>query len=290
MPPLGRPAARAAASSAAKTAFSSWRGRNPLARRIALRSHCRPKISSSAPTTRRSASIGMALTAGPSAATAAVRASSPVALPARAVRQPRASPAASTIVTASTPSTAVARKTATNSPASRLTAPPAPPSGGSSSVAEHGRRLVADHPPQGRCPAEAGVIDERVGVELAPVEADRADEELAALFGELAEQVRNGRGARHLDRFGVPRHSHPHRFLGQEHRHPLALVERGDGGEERDRYPLGVLVTGREVDDHHGAAPFCCSGQRTGLLARIVDPMAPNLAALRRVSESAERA
>jgi hypothetical protein len=31
-------------------------------------------------------------------------------------------------------------------------------------------------------------------------------------------------------------------------------------------------------------------GQRTGLVARIVDPIAPNLAALRRVSANAERA
>ena len=38
-------------------------------RRIALRSHCRPNASSSAPTTRRSVSIGIEPSAGPSAAT-----------------------------------------------------------------------------------------------------------------------------------------------------------------------------------------------------------------------------
>src|SRR4051794_31838951 len=80
---------------------------------------------------------------------------------------------------------------------------PAPRAGGSSSVAENGRRLVADELPQRRGSAEARVVDQRIGVEVARVEADRTDEELAALLGELGEQARDGRGAGHLDRFGI---------------------------------------------------------------------------------------
>src|SRR3954452_23399207 len=125
MPPGSRPAARAAASSAAKIASSSCRALTPLARSTALRSHCRPNTSSMPPTTSRSASIGSTVRAGPRTATIAASASSAAATPASAERQPRATPAASTTVTASTPSTAHAPKTARNSKASRLTAPPA---------------------------------------------------------------------------------------------------------------------------------------------------------------------
>ena len=62
-------AARPAATCSAKIASSSWSALNPLARRIALRSHCRPKTSSSPPTTRRSTPIGSAVRAGPRTAT-----------------------------------------------------------------------------------------------------------------------------------------------------------------------------------------------------------------------------
>ena len=50
------PAARS--RSARKASSSSWSGLKPLERRIAFRSHCRPNVSSSAPTTRRRALIG----------------------------------------------------------------------------------------------------------------------------------------------------------------------------------------------------------------------------------------
>ena len=62
-------ASRAAATCSAKIASSSWRALKPLARRIALRSHCSPNTSSSPPTTRRSTPIGSAVSAGPSTAT-----------------------------------------------------------------------------------------------------------------------------------------------------------------------------------------------------------------------------
>ena len=54
-----RAAARASSSSRAKIASSSCSALKPLARRIALRSHCSPKASSSPPTTSRSAVIGI---------------------------------------------------------------------------------------------------------------------------------------------------------------------------------------------------------------------------------------
>src|SRR5581483_4226617 len=93
---------------------SSWRSLSPAPRRIALRSHCRPKTSSRPPTTRRSPASGIAVTAGPSSATTPASDASPTATPVRAERQSRLVPAASTIVSASTASTAQARKTDTN--------------------------------------------------------------------------------------------------------------------------------------------------------------------------------
>ncbi len=70
--------------------------------------------------TSRKPVSGNADTAGPSAATTTPRTASAASVPAPAERQSRAVPAASTIVVASTPSTAQARNTATNSA-------PAPP-------------------------------------------------------------------------------------------------------------------------------------------------------------------
>ena len=61
------PAARAASVSSLKVSSSSCLAFRPAERRIALRSHCRPKISSRPPTTTLSTSIGSAVSAGPSA-------------------------------------------------------------------------------------------------------------------------------------------------------------------------------------------------------------------------------
>ena len=71
------PPSPASSTSCANASVSSCSALKPLARRIALRSHCRPKMSRSAPTTSRSASIGTSVSAGPSAAT--TTASAPVA-------------------------------------------------------------------------------------------------------------------------------------------------------------------------------------------------------------------
>src|SRR6266702_4546504 len=84
---------------------------------MALRSHCSPKTSSSAPTNSRSACSGSALTAGPSAAVMTASTTIAASRPALAERQSRAAPAASTMVVASTASTAHARNTAMNSAA-----------------------------------------------------------------------------------------------------------------------------------------------------------------------------
>src|SRR5205823_14042933 len=75
-----------------------------------LRSHCRPKTRSSDPTTSRRAEIGTSVSAGPSAATAAASATVAAATPRSEERHPRVIPAARTIVSASTISTALARK------------------------------------------------------------------------------------------------------------------------------------------------------------------------------------
>src|SRR3954464_9541202 len=91
-------------------ASSSWSALRPAARRIALRSHCRPKTSRKAPTTSRSVSSGITVSAGPSTATTTASRTTAAATPVRLDRQPRAIPAARTIVRASTISTALARK------------------------------------------------------------------------------------------------------------------------------------------------------------------------------------
>ena len=148
-----RPGRRAAAVSSAKAASSSCSGLAArAARRIALRSHCRPKISSRPPTTRCRTSIGSAVSAGPDRGDD--RRPAPAARRRRrasAERQLRVVPTASTIVSASTASTAQARKTETASPASApLTAP---------LCAVHARSLTAQEPQQ-RAP---GLQDIEVG-------------------------------------------------------------------------------------------------------------------------------
>src|SRR3954453_19458446 len=93
----------------------------PLARRIALRSHCRPKTSSRPPTTIRRTSNGRAETAGPRTATTSARTTAAAPAPVRVERQPRVTPTASTIVRASTISTPLARKADRKRKASRVT-------------------------------------------------------------------------------------------------------------------------------------------------------------------------
>ena len=95
-------------------ASSSCRALSPLARRIAFRNHCSPKISSNPPTTSRSPPSGIAVTAGPSTATIRASTPTPATTPVIAERQSRPVPAASTIVNASTASTTQARNTAMN--------------------------------------------------------------------------------------------------------------------------------------------------------------------------------
>src|SRR6266498_177298 len=94
---------------------SSCNSFSPAARRIALRNHCSPKISSRVPTTSRSTSSGTTNSAGPSAATTAASATRPATTPVSAERQSRVNPAASMMVNASTASTPQARNTAVTS-------------------------------------------------------------------------------------------------------------------------------------------------------------------------------
>src|SRR4051794_8539203 len=98
----------------------------PVARRIALRSHCSPKTSSSPPTTMRSASNGSEAIAGPSATVTSASETSAAATPISVERQPRVVPTASTMVRASTISTALARKAERNKKASLATSVASP--------------------------------------------------------------------------------------------------------------------------------------------------------------------
>src|SRR5437764_11765309 len=114
------------------------------------------------------------------------------------------------------------------------------------SVAEDCCGFVADPLPQRRGAGEAGVADKRVLVELARFEADRADEQLAAV-GVLLEQLRERRAALACDRVGVARQCQPYGLLGQEHRDLLALLDRRAADEEGAGDALGVLEPGGEV-------------------------------------------
>src|SRR5207253_1261034 len=68
------------------------------------------------------------------------------------------------------------------------------------SVTEHGRVVVADPLPERRRAREPRVRHELPLVELARVEADRTDEQLAAAARELLEQPRERRAAVARDR------------------------------------------------------------------------------------------
>src|SRR6516225_10865124 len=92
---------------------SSCRAMCPLPRRIALRSHERPRTSRSAPTTTRNASMGTYRINGtPTTTTRTPSTSAAATAPQIAERQPRLTPAATTRVNASTISTRLAPKTA----------------------------------------------------------------------------------------------------------------------------------------------------------------------------------
>ena len=77
-----------------------------------MRSHCRPNTSRIVPTTSRSESMGMWVSAGPNPATMTLRAPTAAATPHPADRQPRVTETARTIVSASTISTLHARNAA----------------------------------------------------------------------------------------------------------------------------------------------------------------------------------
>src|SRR5215207_10004922 len=111
-----RSASRAASVCSAYSSSSLCSALRPAARRHALRSHCRPKISRRAPITScRSDSDNHVLIAMPRTAVNAVSATRAAMVPAIADFQLRVTPIASTIVNASTNSTNDATNTALNS-------------------------------------------------------------------------------------------------------------------------------------------------------------------------------
>src|ERR1700678_3439834 len=118
-------AARASASLSccvvvAKMASSSCLGSAPAARSTALRNHCSPKINRMPPITVRSTGSGMCVSSGPTAATRAAKSTNAPSAPAIPRRQPAVAPTATTIVRASTTSTAQAKKTPTISTTSSV--------------------------------------------------------------------------------------------------------------------------------------------------------------------------
>src|SRR5690348_2784568 len=118
---LVRAASRAACVCSAYSAASSWSALRPEERKIALRNHCRPKISNRVPTASCSAASGSQVTrAYPATAVNAASATTARAVPAQADRQLRVTPIANTMVRASTNSTNDAANTVTASPTTAL--------------------------------------------------------------------------------------------------------------------------------------------------------------------------
>src|SRR6266511_785101 len=159
---------------------SSCNSFSPAARRIALRNHCSPKISSRVPTTSRSTSSGTTNSAGPSAATTAASATRPATTPVSAERQSRVNPAASMMVNTSTASTPQARNTAVTSNQAVIATPRRRPA--SDHVAEGVAGLgvagvvagAEPLPPVGRgAVGEALLVDRAAGLLLDRVVADR---------------------------------------------------------------------------------------------------------------------
>src|SRR5436305_4554019 len=118
------------------------------------------------------------------------------------------------------------------------------------SVAEDCRGVGPDPLPQRRGAGQARARNDRGLVEAARVEADGAQQQLAAPLLELLEQPRHRWRARRLDCRRVARQAEPHRLLGREHRDRSTLLESRGRHQEGDRHPVGILMARREVDDH----------------------------------------
>src|SRR5262245_4589218 len=116
------------------------------------------------------------------------------------------------------------------------------------SVAEDRCIVVADPLPQRRRAGEAGIGNEFGLVELARVEADRADEQLAAAVRVLPKEALERRAPVARLALGLVGQPESHRILGQEHRDLLPLVDRGGPDQECDGDALRVLEAGGEVD------------------------------------------
>src|SRR5690348_10545921 len=115
------------------------------------------------------------------------------------------------------------------------------------SIAEH-RRAILNPLPERRRPGERGVAHQRAFVQLATLEADRADEQLTTTLRVLAEQLGERRAAIARDALGGTAESEPDRLLGEERDHVLALLRGRRTDEKRDRDPLRVLESGGQVD------------------------------------------
>src|SRR5205823_4207650 len=93
------------------------------------------------------------------------------------------------------------------------------------SIAEDGSAF-ADPFPERRRAGQACIGYEAALVQLAGVEADRTDEQLASAVRVLLKQLRKRRTAVARDRLRVTRQSQPDSLLGQKHRHLLTPLER----------------------------------------------------------------
>jgi hypothetical protein len=106
-----------------------------------------------------------------------------------------------------------------------------------SSVAEDGRRALADPLPEGSGAGQSGVVDELRLVELLGVEADRADKQLAAALRELPEEACKRRAAVTGHRIRDARQGDPDSLFGQEQRLLPALLESPAGDQEGGARP-----------------------------------------------------
>src|ERR1051326_8544370 len=121
------------------------------------------------------------------------------------------------------------------------------------SVAEDGG-VLARPPPHRRRTDDLGVGDPLGIAEIARVQADRAQPELAARFRELIPQLLERRAPVADDPLQRVRQPEPDRLLRRPDSRLLAPLLRRRRDEKRDKHSLAILHPGREVDQNLAVA------------------------------------
>src|SRR5581483_8784174 len=112
------------------------------------------------------------------------------------------------------------------------------------------RRVVSGPLPHRRGAHDLRVRDHLLVLQLARVDADRAEPELAAPLLELLEQPLERRAA--VASLAHSRAGEPeaHRLLRRPEHDLVTLLERRTRDQKRERHLLRIFHPGREVDEH----------------------------------------